>query len=163
MTQDDEALLLRLKEHDVDFVIIDGICSTLHGVSILTFDLDICCSFEISNLRRIEKALKDLHPRHRLSSDKLPLELTDELCGSLKNLYLKTDWGTLDCLGEVAGLGSFENVLRHSETRRIYNSEFRLLTLDALITAKEAAGREKDLAAVRQLRAIKERNEQRNN
>lgn len=70
---------------------------------------------------------------------------------------------TSDCLSEVAGLGSFENVLRHSETRRIYNSEFRLLTLDALITAKEAAGREKDLAAVRQLRAIKERNEQRNN
>jgi hypothetical protein len=34
-----------------------------------------------------------------------------------------------------------------------------MLSLDALITAKEAVGRERDLAAVKLLRAIKERKE----
>jgi hypothetical protein len=37
--------------------------------------------------------------------------------------------------------------------------EFSILDLDALIAAKEAVGRERDLAAVKLLRAIKKRNE----
>ena len=39
--------------------------------------------------------------------------------------------------------------------------EFRILSLDALIAAKEAVGRGRDLAAVKQLRGIKERIETR--
>jgi hypothetical protein len=37
--------------------------------------------------------------------------------------------------------------------------EFHILSLDALIIAKEAVGHERDLAAVKLLRAIKERKE----
>jgi hypothetical protein len=44
-TQDDKALLLRLKEHKVEFVIIGGVCGVVHGVSLVTKDLDICCRF----------------------------------------------------------------------------------------------------------------------
>ena len=102
--------------------------------------------------------MKDLHPRHRLTANKLPLELTDELCDSLKNLYLQTDLGILDCLGTVAGLGNYEQVLQRSITRKISCGEFQILSLDALIAAKEATGREKDLDAVRLLRAIKPKN-----
>ena len=68
----------------------------------------------------------------------------------------------MDCLGEVAGLGAYEQVLQHSITRQTSYGEFRILTLDALIAAKEAAGREKDLFAVRLLRCIKEKNQQKN-
>jgi hypothetical protein len=112
------------------------------------------------NLRRIESAVKDLHPYHRLVANKLPLELTDDLCDRLKNVYLQTDWGILDCLGEVAGLGTYEQVLQHSITHQTSYGEFQVLTLDALIAAKEAAGREKDLFAVRLLRGLKEKGEQ---
>jgi hypothetical protein len=38
--------------------------------------------------------------------------------------------------------------------------QFRFLDLEALIASKRAVGRERDLAAVRSLLAIKERNEQ---
>lgn len=101
--------------------------------------------------------MKDLHPYHRLAANKLPLELTDELCGRLRNLYLQTDLGKLDCLSEVMGLGDFEAVLQRSVIHRLSYGEFRILDVDALITAKQAVGREHDLAAVRQLLAIKEK------
>jgi len=155
MPQDDKALLRRLMEGDVEFVVIGGVCGVLHGVPLVTMDLDICCRFSRDNLRRIEAAVRDLRPRHRLTPNRLPLELTEELCGSLKNLYLTTDLGVLDCLGEVAGLGDYDQVSRHSITHRMSFGELRILSLDALITAKEAAGREKDLYAVRLLRAVK--------
>jgi hypothetical protein len=159
MSQNDKALLLRLQEHDVEFVIIGGICGVLHGVGLVTLDLDICCRFSAQNLKRVETALKDLHPYHRMTQQKLPLELTDELCGRLKNLYLATDFGVLDCLGEVAGLGDYEQVLKHSVAHKMSYGEFRILSLDALITTKEAVGREKDLYAARLLRALRSKTE----
>ena len=157
MPQNDKDLLLRLKQHEVDFVIIGGVCGVIHGVSLVTQDLDICCRFSPENLRRLESAVKDLHPRHRLAANKLPLELTDELCSSLKNLYLATDIGVLDCLSEVAGIGDYGRVLHNSIIHKMSYGDFRLLSLDALIAAKAAVGRDKDLAAVKQLVAIKER------
>ncbi len=155
MPQDDKALLRRLTEQDVEFIVIGGVCGVLHGIALVTLDLDICCRFSRDNLRRIETAVKDLHPRHRLTATRLPFELTDELCDSLKNLYLITDLGILDCLGEVSGLGDYEQVLQHSITHHMSFGPLRVLSLDALIRAKEAAGREKDLYAVRLLRALR--------
>jgi hypothetical protein len=157
MPQNDKALLARLKEHGVEFVIIGGVCGVLHGVPLVTFDLDVCCPFSIENLRRVESALKGLHPSHRLAANKLSLELTDGLAARLKNLYLQTDLGKLDCLSEVTGLGDYQAVLKRSVLHATSYGEFRILNLDALIVAKEAVGRERDLAAVRLLRAIKEK------
>ncbi len=157
MPQNDRALLTRLKEHEVDFVIIGGVCGVLHGVPLVTFDLDVCCPFTHDSLRRIEASVKDLHPYHRLAANKLPFKLTEDIASRLKNLYLQTDLGKLDCLGEVAGLGNFLEVMKNSASHKTSYGEFRVLTLDALIAAKEAAGRERDLAAVRLLRAIREK------
>lgn len=155
MPQNDKALLQRLVEQNVEFVLIGGVCGVMHGVALVTLDLDICCRFSRDNLRRIETAVRDLHPRHRLAADRLPLTITEELCDSLKNLYLATDWGVLDCLSEVSGLGGYDQVLRHSISLQMSFGQLRILSLDALIAAKEAAGREKDLYAVRLLRALK--------
>jgi hypothetical protein len=160
MPQNDQALLMRLKDSGLEFVVIGGVCVVYHGVPVATFDLDICCPFGEENVRRIESAVKDLNPVHRLTANKLPLELTQSSFASLKNLYLQTDMGKLDCLGEVAGIGNYQEVFKQSISHSMSFGEFRMLNLDALIAAKTAAGREKDLDAVRLLRAVKERNEQ---
>jgi hypothetical protein len=156
MLQDDRALLGRLKEQGVEFVVIGGVCGVLHGVPLVTFDLDICCSFSAENLHRLESAVKDLHPRHRLVANPLPFQLTDELCARLKNLYLQTDLGKLDCLSEVAGIGDYQEALKNSMPCGT-DRGVRMLNIDALIASKLAAGRERDLAAIRLLRAIQER------
>jgi hypothetical protein len=156
MPQDDKALLMRLKNAGLDFVIIGGVSVVFHGVPLATFDLDICCPFGEENLKKIETAARDLHPVHRLTANKLPLELTPHLCAELKNLYLQTDLGKLDCLSEVSGIGTFEEVRRQSVVADFTYGQYRFLTLDALIRAKEAAGRERDILAVKELRRIKQ-------
>ena len=161
MPQNDQALLTRLRDKGLDFVVIGGVCAVFHGAPLATFDLDICCPFGEENVRRIESAVADLHPFHRLTANKLPLELSRGNFGELKNLYLETELGKLDCLSEVAGVGDFEAVLKRSITASFSYGRYKFLDLDALIASKNAVGRERDLAAVRFLRAIKERNEQR--
>lgn len=153
-------ILRRLHGAKVKFSLIGGLASVHYGVTLVTQDVDVCAAFTPENLRRIETAVKDLHPRHRLTTHRLPLELTDELCSNLRNLYLSTDWGNLDCLSEVKGIGGIDKVLEQRELKAFPFGQCYILKLDALIAAKAAIGRERDLAAVKQLRAIKERTEQ---
>ena len=86
-----------------------------------------------------------------------PLRLTAENCVGLRNLYLDTDWGQLDCLGEILGVGSYPDVADHSVPVELSGGPCRILAIDALIRAKEAMGRQRDREAVLQLRAIRER------
>ena len=160
MPQNNQALLTRLRDSGLEFVVIGGVCVVYHGALLATFDLDICCPFGVENVQRIESAVKDLNPIHRLTANQLPLEETRTSFRDLKNLYLQTDLGKLDCLGEVKGIGNFEEVKKQSVVAPFSYGAFRSLNLDALIRAKTAVGRERDLAAVRRLTAIKEKNNQ---
>ncbi|MGH8335943.1 MAG: hypothetical protein ACRETL_03780, partial [Gammaproteobacteria bacterium] len=129
----------------------------VYGTVQVTQDLDVCCRFSEENLRRIQAAVADLHPAHRMRPD-LPFELAPEICASLKNLYLKTDLGILDCLGEIKGVGNYDLVYKHSVVAELPLGEFRVLDLDALIVAKQAMNREHDQIAIKKLRALQERN-----
>ena len=138
----------------VEFVLVGGFAAVAHGVTLVTRDVDICCRFGEANLMRVQKAFAGLHPVHRSRPD-LPLELTPEQCANLKNLYLKTDVGTVDCLGEVLGVGSFEEVLKNSVEVDLPYGKCRILDIDALIRAKEAMNRDHDRITVKYLKAIK--------
>ena len=110
-------------------------------------------------MRKLEDAVRDLRPLHRRTPRKLPFVLDDRLSRELKDLYLRTDIGVIDCLSQVAGIGDYDAVLRASVPVTLSFGECRMLSLDALIRSKETLGREHDLAALRQLRAIRKRRE----
>ncbi len=152
-----EALLKRLVDQRVEFVIVGGYAVMAHGVPLLTQDVDIYCRFDAANLLHLQAAVADLHPVHRLTPQKLPLALTQESCAGLKNLYLRTDLGVIGCLGEVTGIGDFDAVLRESVPMQLDFGECRVLSLDALIRAKEAMNRPRDRQATLELRAIRDR------
>lgn len=151
------AMVQKLSKGEVEFVLVGGYAAVAYGASLVTRDVDVCCRFSRQNLLRLQEVLKDVHPRHRMTPQKLPLELTDDLCERLQNLYLETDLCVLDCLNEVAGVGQFDEVLRQSVELETPEGAFRVLNLDALIRAKEAMNRPHDRLTAVQLRAIKER------
>lgn len=153
-------LTRRLIDAGVEFVLVGGFAAAAHGVTLLTRDVDICCRFDMPNLMRIQTALAGLHPVHRSRPD-LPLELTPDECARLKNLYLRTDFGPLDCLGEVLGVGNFDEVLAHSIELKLPFGPCRILDLESLIRAKEAMNRDHDRVSVRQLREIQNRRKNR--
>src|SRR5664280_1197068 len=147
-------LMHRLIASQVEFVLVGGFAAVAHGVTLVTLDVDICCRFSEANLMRIQKAFVDLHPMHRSQPD-LPLELTPEQCVSLKNLYLKTDLGVVDCLGEILGVGNFDEVLKRSIEVELPYGKCRILDIEALIRAKEAMNRDHDRITVKYLKEIK--------
>ena len=154
-----QSLLARLIDGRVDFVVVGGFAAVAHGSTLLTQDVDICCDFSPGNLLRLQRAVDDVHPVHRMTADHLPLELTPERFRGLKNLYLDTDIGPLDCLSSVKGLGDFSKVKAASVVIEFDTGSCPVLSVAALIKAKEAMGRPRDRETVLQLRAIQERRE----
>jgi hypothetical protein len=152
-------LTRRLISSQVEFVLVGGFAAVAHGVTLVTIDVDICCRFSETNLMRIQNAFADLHPVHRARPD-LPLQLTAEQCASLKNLYLKTDLGVVDCLGEVLGVGNFEEVFKHGVEVELPCGKCRILGIEALIRAKEAMNRDHDRITVKFLKEIKKQQSQ---
>ena len=152
-------LTRRLIAGQVEFVLVGGFAAIAHGVMRSTRDVDICCRFSEANLMRIQKALADIHPVHRPRTD-LPLELTPAQCASLKNLYLKTDLGILDCLGEIKGVGNYDEVARHAVELELPIGKCRVIDIDTLIIAKEAMDRDHDRITVRDLKKIKKQQSQ---
>jgi hypothetical protein len=89
------------------------------------------------------------------------LVLDDLATAGFRNLYLETDLGQLDLLGELSAIGSYETVKERSEILELEFGRCRVLSLPALIETKLALGRPRDLAAAKELAAIKARLEER--
>ena len=147
----------RLADFRVEFVIAGGLGTLIHGSAQMTRDVDVACRMDPDNLLRLFVALESFGPVHRMTPQRLPFTRVQAEQGGLNNLYLSTDWGQLDCLGDIKGIGGYVECFARSETLDLDGCEIRVLTLDALIEAKRAMGRPRDLHAVLELEAIRER------
>jgi hypothetical protein len=160
MTGDFFDLLERLVGASVDFVIVGGFAGVVHGCTYVTQDIDICCDFSADNLLRLQKAVCDINPVHRMTPNRQKLELTKDNCNQFKNLYLDTDIGQLDCVSFISGVGYFQAVKKKSTLIEAENIQLRVLGLDALIDSKKAMNRPRDRQIILQLEAIKKLKEQ---
>ena len=140
----------------VEYVTIGGVAAVAHGSATATFDLDLCYARDDLNLERLVHALVPLHPCLRGADAGLPFVFDMRTLRNGMNFTLSTDVYDLDLLGEVTGVGNFDKVCAESEKVLIYGREHRILGLDALIRAKKAAGRPKDLNALPELEALLE-------
>jgi len=72
------------------------------------------------------------------------------------NFTFRTTLGDIDLLGEVKGLGTYEDLAEHSITIDLDGFPARILTIESLIIAKEAAARPKDEPGLKILYALRD-------
>jgi hypothetical protein len=150
-------LIERLCDAQVDFVIVGGFAGVLHGSTLVTRDLDVCAVLNADNVAKLRDALRDLRPTHRLTPQRLSFLENPEPGVGMKNLYLETELGPVDFLGAILGVGEFERVRAASIEVELFGRRCRVISLQDLIQAKEALGRDKDRIAAKELRAIAEK------
>lgn len=153
-----KTLLETLLVHDIDFVLIGGFAAVVHGSTLVTQDLDICAAITDGQVAKLRKALKDLHPHHRMNPNAKHsfLDEPKDLRG-INNLYLETDLGILDILSKTEPAGDFNEIKTRSMEISLYGHRCRVISIDDLIRVKEAMKRPKDLQAAQELRLIRSR------
>ena len=155
----DEPLKL-LGRYEVRCVIIGGVASTIYGCTILTNDLDVCYARDAENLERLAQALQSVQAKLRNAPADLPFLLDADTLRHGLNFTFATDIGSLDLLGEVRGVGFYEDVVDAAITYELFGYSFPVIEINKLILAKRTAGRPKDLMAVAELEALREQQEE---
>ncbi len=151
-----EQILKKLHDDGVAFAIVGGVAGLTHGLGRATYDVDVCYWRHPDNIERICRSLVGLEPRLRAPHTHVPFELNTATVTALRDLPLETTWGAVDLLAEVTGLGDYAAVLGFTETLELFERPMRVLSLDGLIRAKQAAGRPLDLLDVAALEALRD-------
>lgn len=112
------------------------------------------------NLKRLAATLAPFHPRLRGAPEDVPFLWDAETLRRDLNFTLKTDLGDIDLMGEVKGLGLFEQVKASAMAVHLFGVECKILSLEGLIVSKRAAGRLKDQLILPELEALREATEE---
>ena len=140
----------------VEFVVIGGWAAIFHGSEHVTNVLDICYSRHEENLRKLAGVLAPYHPRPRGFPPNLPFVWDAATLANGTVFTLTTDLGSIDLLAEVAGIGAYAEAYTASVEVNAFDRRVRALDLRALIEAKKAAGRKKDLLILPELEGLLE-------
>jgi predicted nucleotidyltransferase len=150
-----------LNRAGVAYVIVGGVAANAHGSPRITADVDICYDPSPDNRERLAVLLASWHAYLRGVEPGLPWTLDARTLRDSPIITMVTDLGALDVMDRVAGVGEYPAVLKASVELTVLGVTLRVLALDALIAAKKAAGRRKDIEALLELEVIREERKKR--
>ena len=161
-----QALLELLEKHKVDYVVIGGVGANIWGSPRGTLDLDICAATTRANKVRLAAALTELNARFRpagLEEDGFapPGGWDDHSFDSLISLATTTSLGWLDVWFIPDGTTGYDDLIQSAAKARVGDLHINVAAIADIIRSKQAAGRNKDLAAIDHLLELEERRAQR--
>ena len=165
---DTERILRVFAAHQVDYVLIGGLAALAHGSTIATADAYVLPRLDTTNLEGLLDALEELGAAILISEQRLAMEagpaweateLNDrgaEALASADAWHFTTDAGPIDVVVRVTGVGPYEAHMSGAEDRAVFGVRIRVAGLGDLISSKEATGRPKDEAILKDLRELRE-------
>jgi hypothetical protein len=138
------ALLAKLCDAGVEFIIVGGAAAVIQGVPITTNDLDIVHRRTPENVARLLEVLLSLDATMRYDLANRGLRPTGEMLAGRGQINLSTSLGPLDPLCELDEGRGYEELLPNSQSVVDEGRMLRVLDLPTLIAVKAKAGRPKD-------------------
>jgi hypothetical protein len=135
------ALLAALAEAQVEFIVVGGVAAVLHGVPVITKDLDIVHRRTAENVERLLGVLLRLDAVFRYDLAGRDLRPTAALLLGKGQINLSTSLGPMCELGEGQG---YDELLSRTELVTGDGPALRVLDLPTLIEVKAKLGRAKD-------------------
>ena len=135
-------------------VVVGGVAAAAQGATYVTHDLDICYDPAEENVTSLAKLLASWHAYPRGVELGLPFYMDPKTFRTTPVMALQTSEGAIDVFDRINGVGEFPAVVAASTRLEAFGLRFRVLTLPALIRAKRAAGRPKDVAQLPELEAL---------
>lgn len=154
--QDLKKLLKLLTHSSIEFVVVGGFAAVLHGSNQTTRDIDICILYDSDQMQALREMLAPLHPYHRMNETRESFLDTPKDLSKKQDFHLMTDWGALDVIHHIEGVGSYWDVLKNSCELELYGGKCHVISLDDLIKSKRTLGRHRDIVVAMELEAIRE-------
>lgn len=157
MTFEPEQICEVLVEEDVQFVLVGGLATVLHGSPLPTVDIDIVPDRSSENFERLAKALKRLGAKLRTEAGPVDAPMDAGFLQAMPlMLNLVTDFGDVDLTFEPAGprVGFAAWNEEASDMMISDGIVIRVASLQSVIDSKRAADRPKDHRALPYLESL---------
>ncbi|MGH2450354.1 MAG: DUF6036 family nucleotidyltransferase [Candidatus Limnocylindria bacterium] len=143
------------QRHGVDYVVIGGVATIVHGHTRNTRDVDFVAATDRANLERLAGALRELGARlSGTDAHLLGIDVYDPATlGSGANFTMETAAGGLDFFNDVPGGAPYEELRGRALAVDLGTVKVHVAGRDDLIRMKQAAGRPQDLADIAALTA----------
>lgn len=132
-----------LIKHNVEFIVVGGVCAVLQGAPVTTFDLDIVHNRSTENIEKLDLALQELEAYYRTRND---IRIKPEKKALMKSGHhlLMTNKGPLDVLGAIGKSEEYNDLIKNAEETEIMGKKVLLQSLENLIKVKQYLAGEKD-------------------
>jgi len=145
---DPEPLLRHLAQAGVDFLVIGGVAVAAQGYGRSTKDLDIVYATNAANLERLGNVLVALGARLRGIEEDVPFVPDARTLKRTSILTLDTPLGGIDLLVDPDGADRYEAMRERALVVELGGVEFRVVSVEDLLSMKRAAGRPQDVADI---------------
>lgn len=154
-------LIAVLARHGVDYLVIGGVATQVHGHRRTTMDLDLTPDPSPENLHRLGAALAELEARPRDAGTReaeIPVGDPERLAIAAIVPPLLTLHGQLHILKEPKGAHGFDRMRERALVVDLDGNDVAIVSLDDLIRMKRAAGRPTDLDDIAALTEVERQN-----
>src|SRR5262245_43757154 len=130
------ALLEKLCDAGVEFIVVGGAAAVLQGAPITTNDLDIVHRRTPENVARLRGVMLQLDAIMRYDFAQRGLRPTVAMLTGKGQINLSTSLGPIDPLCEIDGGRGYDELLAHTESLIDEGRQLRVLDLPTLIAVK---------------------------
>lgn len=150
-------VLSALEKNKLSYAVVGGFALTLHGAVRGTVDIDLAIEFSEADFLQIEQLLKQLGLESRLPVNARQIfEFREEYLQN-RNLFAWNFYNPQKPIESVDILLSTSCSDMKIEKVKAFGITIRVASIDDLIRMKMEAGRPQDLADVKALKALKQR------
>ncbi|MGI8757908.1 MAG: nucleotidyl transferase AbiEii/AbiGii toxin family protein [Acidimicrobiales bacterium] len=161
---DPQRILETLDRHHVEYVIVGGFGSQIHGAHRQTYDLDLVPNSSGENSERLATALRELNARLRVAgmtdeeARQLPVVLDAATIQAFGSTTWTTDAGPLDVLQTLPVAGGSREYYQLDDRAvgvTLSGIAVRVAALEDIIASKTHADRPKDREALAELHELR--------
>ena len=148
-----------LSEEGVEFVVLGGFATIIHGSPLPTEDIDIIPSRSLANLERLARALKRLEAKIRTGDEPNETRIDAAFILNMPHmLNLVTRFGDIDLVFTPAGtLKNYDQWLERSRRAQLREGlVVAVADLDDIIASKSAANRPKGQRSLPYLESLRD-------
>jgi len=140
-----DQILRRLKEADVEFVLVGGLALGAWGVIRGTKDVDIVVAPDPENLKRIAELAVEAHGHVQKGEAFIstPFSIAAELASG-ERVAIETKMGLLDVVQGLDGVPPYAELRASAVDTEILGVKVAVCSIDALRQMKRTAGRPRD-------------------
>lgn len=149
-----DQILRRLTDANAKFVVVGGLALGAWGVVRGTKDVDIVVASDSENFKRVATVAVEIHGHVQAGESFFSSQMS--IAGQLasgEQVAIETDLGRLDVVQGLDGVPTYEDLHARSTETEILGVNVAVCSLEDLKAMKQAAGRTRDLADLKDLDA----------